>query len=347
MVADKPPLIIITGASGFVGRHVLDDLKEECRIFAIARRSQHECHAPVHPNIAWIRADIGDYESIAKAFREIATAGGADYLLHLAAFYEFAAVDHPEYVRTNVEGTRHVLKLAQELGLKRFIFVSSVAACSFPPEGGALDETSPPDGRHKYAWSKKQGEQMVRSSAHEVPSCIVRLAAVYSDWCEYPPLYVFLNTWLGHSPKSNILAGQGESSVPYIHIRDLVSFFRQVLRQHEKLNPGEVLIASSQGSTTHKALFAQATRYYYGQVKRPILLPRFLCGIGLCLTYLWGRLTGNPPFERPWMYRYINLQLNVDSSRTCLRLDWSPDSRYLIERRLPFLVERLKSEPFA
>jgi len=347
VMTDKLPTIIVTGASGFVGRAVLDELKTDYRIFAIARRSQQESKAPVHPNIAWMRADISAYQSIANAFREIATAGGADYLLHLAAFYEFAAIDHPEYVRTNVEGTRHVLELASSLKLKRFIFISSVAACSFPKKGEKLDEVSPTDGRHKYAWSKDQGEKMVRSCADKVPSCIVRLGAVYSDWCEYPPLYVFLNTWLSSSLKSNILAGKGESSVPYIHIRDLVSFFRQVLQQHEKLKSAEVLIASPSGSTTHKALFAQATRYFFGKVKEPVLMPRLLCGIWLYLRYLWGRVTGNLPFECPWMYRYIDLQLDINSNHTCSRLDWSLNPRYDIERRLPYLIERLKSEPLA
>ncbi|MEA1979992.1 MAG: NAD-dependent epimerase/dehydratase family protein [candidate division Zixibacteria bacterium] len=343
----KLPTIIITGASGFVGRAMLDELKADYHIFAIARRSQQESKAPVHPNIAWMRADIGEYQSIADVFREIATAGGADYLLHLAAFYEFAALDHPEYVRTNVEGTRHVLELAGSLKLKRFIFVSSVAACSFPKKGGKLNESSKTDGRHKYSWSKNQGEKMVRSCANKIPSCIVRLGAVYSDWCEYPPLYVFLNTWLSSSLKSNILAGKGESSVPYIHIRNLVSFFRQVLQQHEKLKPAEVLIASPSGSTTHKALFARATRYFFGKTKKPILMPRLLCGIGLSLQYFWGWVTGNLPFECPWMYHYIDLQLNINSSYTCSKLGWSPDLRYDVERRLPFLIERLKSEPFA
>ena len=100
-MASKSGTLIITGASGFVGRHLLEDLKNDFRIFAIARRSQHECNAPVHSNIAWIRADISDWHSIEKAFREIKTAGGADYLLHLAAFYEFSGEDHPEYISTN------------------------------------------------------------------------------------------------------------------------------------------------------------------------------------------------------------------------------------------------------
>ncbi len=137
------PALIVTGASGFVGRHLLEELKDEYRIFAIARRSQRECGAPVHPNIAWMQVDIGDSEGLARTFREIASAGGARVLLHLAAYYDYAGEHRPEYRRTNVEGTQHVLELAQGLQLERFVFASSVAACEFPRREGPIDRVDP------------------------------------------------------------------------------------------------------------------------------------------------------------------------------------------------------------
>ncbi|HUV31366.1 MAG TPA: NAD(P)-dependent oxidoreductase [Acidobacteriota bacterium] len=339
------PSIVITGASGFVGRHLLDDLKSEYRIFAIARRSQHECNAPVHANIAWIRADIADFAGIARAFREIATAGGADYLIHLAAYYDFTGKKRPEYRRTNVEGTRYILDLAASLNLKLFVFASSVAACSFPKKDEVVNEASPPDGKLLYPWSKRQGEAMVREFGRTTPSCIVRLGAVFSDWCEYPPLYAFLTTWLGGSWRAGILAGHGESAIPYIHVRDVVAFFRNLLARHAHLGPAEVLIVSTPGSTTHRELFSLALRYFYGRIRKPMLMPAFLCGIGIRLRLLWGYITKNEPFERPWMQRYIDRQLNIENSRTSSLLQWAADPRHLIERRFPFLMERLKSEP--
>ncbi|MFO7525718.1 MAG: NAD-dependent epimerase/dehydratase family protein, partial [Ignavibacteriaceae bacterium] len=89
MLSSHLPTLILTGASGLIGKYLLDELKNDFRIFAIARRSQQECNAPKHSNIAWLRADISNINSISKAFREIKTAGGADYLIHLDAFYDF------------------------------------------------------------------------------------------------------------------------------------------------------------------------------------------------------------------------------------------------------------------
>ena len=339
------PALIVTGASGFVGRHLLEDLKDDYRIFAIARRSQRECGAPVHSNIAWMQVDIGDVDGLTRTFREIASAGGAKFLIHLAGYYDYALENRPEYKRTNIDGTRNVLELSRQLDLTRFVFASSVAACHFPRREGPITEATPPDGRHIYAWSKREGERIVREEFPSLRSCIVRFGAVYSDWCEYPPLYVFLTTWLGRSWKRRILAGRGESAIPYIHIRDVVTFFRHFLTGDEGIGPRQVLVACTTGCTSHRTLFELATRSFLGAHKRPLLMPASMCGAGMVMMTGLGRVTGRMPFERPWMYRYIDRKMDVDGSHTRALLGWSPSARYHIERRLPFMIERMKSEP--
>lgn len=341
----QPPTVIVTGASGLVGRSLLNELKDRYRVFAIARRSQRECGAPTHPNIAWMRVDVGDREGLERAFREITTAGGARFLVHLAAYYDFTGEENPEYRRTNIEGTRNVLDLAEELRLERFVFASSVAACSFPRPEGPVSESTPPDGDHLYAWSKREGERLVLERSSRLPVCIARLGAVYSDWCEYPPLYIFLNSWTSRNWRSRILAGRGDTAIPYVHLHDVSAFLRLLLARHAILDPGEILISSTLGSTSHRELFRQATLHFFGQVRTPVFLPARLCGLGMRAMSSLGRLVGDPPFERPWMRRYIDRQLVVDNTRTCSRLGWMPSARYRIDRRLRFLIEALKSEP--
>lgn len=205
------PRLIITGSSGFIGKRLLDGLKDHFEIVGLARRSQSRCGAPRHDNISWVQTDVGDRESVAAAFRMIRETGGADYVIHLAAHYDFTGDDNPEYERTNVQGLGHVLDECRSLDLQRFIFASSVAACRFPARGDHLDETSPPDGEHVYARSKRRGEEMLVACRDDVPSVIVRLAAVFSDWCEYTPLHVFIETWLSNAWNSRILQKRGST----------------------------------------------------------------------------------------------------------------------------------------
>jgi nucleoside-diphosphate-sugar epimerase len=338
------PTLILTGASGLIGKYFLDEFKNDFRIFAIARRSQQECNAPRHQNIAWIRADVSNFNSIAKAFREITTAGGADYLIHLAAYYDFVNEYHPEYELTNINGTKNIIELSKNLNLKLFLFASSVAACSFPEKNSYIDENSPADGLHIYAKSKRAGEEMVKEFSKQTPSCIFRLGAVYSDWCEYPPLYTFINTWLGKSWRAKIIAGRGESAIPYIHIRDVNIFFRHLLANSYSVKTGEVLIASTEGSTSHRELYKLTTRYYYGKERKPVFIPKFFCVIGIHIVNFFRRLFNKQIFEQLWMTNYIDKKLNVKLSKTPKLINWKPNSRFFIERRFPFLIERMKSE---
>lgn len=70
------PRIIVTGASGFIGRNFLESMREKYYIFAIARRSGREAEIPFHPNIDWIQWDISNDTAIADIAFYIKTQGG-------------------------------------------------------------------------------------------------------------------------------------------------------------------------------------------------------------------------------------------------------------------------------
>lgn len=339
------PRIVITGASGFIGRHLLETLKERSQLFALARRSQARSGAPVHANISWFQVDIGDLEPLGGVFRLVGEGGGADVVIHLAEHYDFTGDEHSEYWRTNVTGLRNVLELCKKLRPRYFIFASSVEACAYPTPGGALTEASPPDGEQLYSITKRIGEEMLTEYRDYFHPVIVRFAALFSDWCEYAPLFMFLGTWLSRAWNARLLGGQGLSAIPYLHIRDVQVFFRLLLDRLPGLAPAEVLIASSDGAVTHQELFDAACLSYFGSRRAPLHVPRLLCGPGMWARELAGKVLGEPPFERPWMARYIDLALTIDASRSRARLGWSPTARLAILRRMPFLIENFKTDP--
>lgn len=338
------PSLIITGASGFIGRHLLDLVKDQFVVFAIARRSSKEANIHLHPNIHWIQWDIANRAQIPDVIRKIQLQGGADFVVHLAAFYNFDYTDNQAYHLTNVEGTRNIIEVAGNLKIKRFIFASSLAACTFPQDGGLVTEKSAPDADFSYARTKKLGEEMLRSV--DFPVSVVRFAAVFSDWCEYPPLYKFLHTWLSHNYDSRILGGKGESAVSYIHINELTKILLSVVQKSHLLPAYDIYAASPDGCTSHKQLFGIATRDFFGEPVKPIYIPKRIAYPGIFFRILLGKLKLTPPpFERYWMLKYLDLKLNIDSSYTRQALNWEPSPRYLIERRLLFLLSRMKSNP--
>jgi len=340
------PGLIVTGASGFVGRHLIQALRDDHRVFAIARRSQHRSSVATHPNLTWLQADVAERPQIGAAFRQVADAGGAETVVHLASHYDFTGVEDPEYWRTNVVGLRNVLEAASGTGVRHFVFASSVLACRPPRPGLAISEESPPHGRHVAAAATREGEATVFEFSDRLRPVITRFAPLFSDWCEYPPLFVSLETWLSKAWNHRMLGGQGRSAVPYLHIDDLVLFLTEVLARIGEWKPCEVLIASPDGAVSHRELYDAATLAYYGARQEPRLVPKALWRLGLWMHDLVGRLAGKRPFERGWMAEHIDVVMNVDARRTRQRMDWAPRPRLDILRRMPFLIENVKTDPF-
>jgi len=340
------PSIVVTGASGFIGSYFVNAIKDDMKVFAIARRTQMAAGIPSHPNIQWIPADIGDRETVNRVFDAIAEGGGADYVMHLAGYYDFSNEENREYERTNVNGTRFVLEATHKLKPKRFIFASSLTVTDQKKKITVVNEDSPADAPFPYAWSKAQCEDLIRQYAYRFPCTIVRQAAIFSDWCEYGPLYVFLSTWLSDRWDHSILAGRGQAAIPYLHIDDLIHLFCILMRRTDELPPLHMCVGSTDGGTTQKTLFEIAVRYNYFYAARPWYVPKWLASIGVFTRDIWGRILGKRPFERNWMMHYIDRQLLADASRTRKHLSWEPTPRRSIERRLLFLIEKMKSNPY-
>jgi len=344
MTAHKP-VLIVTGASGFVGRHFLASVCNDCTIYALARRSQFEAGVPQNKNIKWLLVDVANDEQLDRVISFIQSESTVDFIFHFAGYYNFSYDDNPEYERTNVGGTSLILKYADNCNVKRFIFASSIAACEFPSEGNALTESSPPDANHIYAESKKKGEELTLEYSSKFPCSVVRFAALFSDWGEYGPLYVLMENWFSKGPKSRILGGDGSFGIPYMHIGCLIRLLRILMDKTDDLPDYDIYIASPDGVTTHKELFELTTTLHSGNAIKPWLLPLPIVWLGVAVFDLFGRLIGNRPFERPWMVRYLGSQLRVDSKYTRKALDWAPKQRHRIERRLLYLVEHAKSFP--
>lgn len=337
--------MIVTGATGFLGSQLVRQLRKEYRIFALGRRPLSEAGIPDEQGVHGFRVDIARRDDLASVFQSIRDLGGAELLLHMAAYYDFTGEENDEYQRTNVEGTRNLLALAEPLKLRRFIYTSSVAACAFPPPLGSVTEATPPDAGVPYARSKRACEELMKEAAHRVPTCIVRPAAVVSEWCEYQPLDEFLRTWCSRAWNARVLGGHGEWAIPYLHVEDLLSFFLRVVETSDELGPAEVLVASPDGATSQLDLFREATRCRFGAPRRPLLVPRAVAALGIRAREGIGRATGRMPFERSWMVDYIDRQLRIDASVTRRRLDWAPSPRRHVLETVPAMVANLRDHP--
>jgi len=109
--------IFITGASGFLGKHIINKLKENkdfnirCLVYGQAP------HRLDGVEISY--GDIRDYNALAKVFSE----NSIDTIIHLAAVIK--SPRNNDFLEVNVNGTKNLVELAEKHGIRRFIFTST------------------------------------------------------------------------------------------------------------------------------------------------------------------------------------------------------------------------------
>jgi dihydroflavonol-4-reductase len=116
---------------------------------------------------------VGDLREPAKFASALA---GCDALIHVAADYRLWVPDPAEMYKANVEGTRELLRLAREAGVRRVVYTSSVATMGFKKDGTIVDEETPvseADMIGHYKRSKWMAEQVAMEAARAGQQVII------------------------------------------------------------------------------------------------------------------------------------------------------------------------------
>lgn len=188
--------ILITGASGRLGRRLSHSLKNRYDIRAVDI-------VPVEGDFEFVRADITDFESTRRVV------DGVDAIIHLVAIIPpLSEKDREKTMQVNVESTKNLLKAIEIRGKSTpFIFTSSVAVYGITETNDSkitIDhELSPTD---IYSESKIVSEELIRNS--KVAYTILRISGVYAeDRIELPETLQF----------------QRDQKIEFIYLDDVVS----------------------------------------------------------------------------------------------------------------------------
>jgi dihydroflavonol-4-reductase len=161
---------LVTGSTGFVGSHVARLLAEQGADLRLLVRPNSKLD-----NIRDLRADhvTGDLRDPASLKSAMS---GCDYVFHVAADYRLWAPDPREMYASNVEGTRAIIQAAQEAGIKRVIYCSSVATMGFTDQPVPVKESDPVTIAHMighYKRSKFMAEQVALEAGNRGASVVV------------------------------------------------------------------------------------------------------------------------------------------------------------------------------
>jgi UDP-glucose 4-epimerase len=214
--------ILITGGSGFIGRHVVSELSGDGAIVRVVDLQPHP-----DPDVDLVQGDIADPDVLARAF-----AGGFDSVVHLAAVTSvLRSIEQPELTySTNVAGTHALLEASRQAGVSSLAFASTNAVTG-PMEEPAITERATLKPLTPYGATKAAGEMLMSAytASYGVRCAYLRLTNVYG---------------LGMQAKDSIVArlmrairtgatfeiyGDGRQVRDYVNVIDVVAAVRLAL----------------------------------------------------------------------------------------------------------------------
>lgn len=143
-------MILVTGGTGFIGSLVIKYLLDAGKsVLAIKRKSSIiPQKLQYQPNLFWHDADLTDYFSLSDVFTNVSQ------VYHCAGLVSFDPADKEKLMKTNVEGTTHIVNLCLERKA-RLLYLSSVSALGDEKKGGYITEQS------KWEWSPQKSHYSI------------------------------------------------------------------------------------------------------------------------------------------------------------------------------------------
>jgi dihydroflavonol-4-reductase len=239
-------LILITGATGFVGSAVARAaLARGMRVRVLLRRTSDRRNL-AGLNVEECLGDLTDPASLVQAV------DGCDALAHVAADYRIWVPDPDAMLGANVEGTRMLMLAAQDAGVKRIVYCSSVAALGLTPDGAPADEQTPVSEDKIvgiYKKSKYRAEQAVLRLVRErgLNAVIVNPAAPVGprDIKPTPTGRMIADAASGRMP------AYVETGLNIVHVDDVADGHFLAL---DRGKPGERYILGSENLQLHELL---------------------------------------------------------------------------------------------
>src|SRR6185295_14112432 len=233
--------VLVTGASGFVGSHLVDQLIERGNSVRCLVRKSSKLRYLSDPKIEIAYGGLDESTDWDAALADV------DTIYHVAGT-TFARRPQ-DYFTVNHNGTEAILAeaLKRRDQIKKFVHISSLAAVGPGPDGKPVNEDTRPSPITPYGRSKLRGEEAVHAVEDLLPITIVRPPAVYGPR-DYGIFEFFKAVKGGMFP----MIGRNDKRVSLVHVRDLADGI--ILAGESERSVGRTYFISSEDDYSMRAV---------------------------------------------------------------------------------------------
>lgn len=323
-------MILLTGATGFLGRETLKVLKNEgTQVRALLRNPGKIEGDLLFKDVDIAEGDINDIASIERAIE------GIDRVIHSAAMVSFQKRDLDLMRKINVEGTANLVNVCLDKSVHKFVHVSSIAALGRSLGGDIITESSKwkPDGQNSgYAITKHFAEQEVHRGVAEGLRAVIAV----------PGLILGSGDWNHGSAKIFKMAAGGfpfytTGSNGFVGVEDVANALHQLLES--RYYNGEKFILVSQ-NITYQLLLSLIARSL-GKKPPGIRVNTFVAKCMGLLSESWANVTGGHPVITYETARTTSGKFTYDGnlySRTFGK-EYTPIEEVIIETAKRFILD--------
>ena len=307
-------VVLVTGASGFLGRHVVDALA--ARGHQVRAMVRFPCLDLKSEHVEEVMATLGDEASVGAALE------GVEAVVHCAARVARRGT-RDDFFRDNVDGTRHLLEAARRAGVERFVHVSSIAVYGVErglervAEDAVYDPH--PDWRGAYTWSKLEADRLVleRGDALGLRTIVLRPGILVG--AGGPDFTARLT--LGRLRGRVLIVGRPGQRLPLCHVDDVARAAALAVTAPAARGPYNLV---DDVLTQRDWLRERAAA---GWPFRPVYLPPALAAVPALALETIARLTGR---GRPSLSRYrvrrATESVRFETGRAVRDLGWTPET---------------------
>lgn len=326
-------LVLVSGANGHLGNNLVRLLiKEGFHVRASVRSIQNkECFKDLNCEV--VQADITDKVSFVKALQGVHTfyAVGASFKL-------WAKDPKKEIYDVNMNGTRNTIEAAAEAGVKRIVYVSSIAALDYTHLPAKESNGYNPDRRDMYYNSKNDGEKLAFQLAEELgielvsvmPGAMIGGEAFLPLNVSYGVLKLILNKQI---PMDT------QITLNWVDVKDVAEGCYLAAR---KGHSGERYILANEKCMTITNTTRLAQKLYPElKIKVPGSVPKFVLYTIAGLMELSAKISGKPPvLTTKDIAMFSGLQQNFDISKARNELGFNPKNpEQAVREALCYLME--------